>query len=106
MLVGTAVVEGGPCLAMFELAGGTRFVRDGDEIVSGLRLVQVRMNRIDVERNGVHDKLRLGWSEGNRQQDRPGSIRGSSVLDGRWRLREYLKEQGRNPTELLGRHPG
>jgi hypothetical protein len=105
-LIGTAVVEGGTSFALFQSASGTRLVREGDEIASGLRLVQVRRARTDVERNGIQQEIRLGSSEGVRQQAQPGSTPRDPFLDGRWRLREYLKEQDRNLTELLGRHPG
>jgi len=94
-LIGTAVVEGGTSFAVFQLAGKTRMVREGDEIASGLRLVQVRMNRIDVERNGIHEEIRLGSSEGNRQQVRSGSTRVASGVEVRKRLREDLRAKGR-----------
>jgi len=93
-LIGTAVVEGGTSFAVFQSASGTRFVREGDEIASGVRLVQVRRNRIDVERDGVHEEIRLGSSEGIRQQIPSGSIRRASGIEARARLREYLKEKG------------
>ena len=93
-LIGTAVVEGGTSFAVFQLAGATRLVREGDEIAGGVRLVQVRRNRIDVERDGVHEEIRLGSSEGVREQVRPGSTRVASGIEARARLREYLKEKG------------
>jgi hypothetical protein len=93
-LVGTAVIEGGTSYAMFQSAKGTRLVREGDEIASGVRLIQVRRNRIDVERNGVHEEMRLGHSEGARQQFRPGSNPAGSGVEVRERLREYLKAKG------------
>jgi hypothetical protein len=99
-LVGTAVVEGGTSYAMFQTADGTRLVREGDEIAIGVRLVQVRRNRIDVERNGVHEEIRLGYSEGARQQFRPGSNPAGSGFETRARLREYLKEKGVLRQEL------
>jgi hypothetical protein len=73
-LIGTAVVEGGPSIAFLQLATGTRFVREGDEIVAGIRLVKVWRNRIDVERGGSHQEIRPGPSEGLPYQARPGSI--------------------------------
>ena len=91
-------------MALFELAGGSRFVRDEDELVSGLRLVQFRMNRIDVERNGVHEELRLGWSEGNRQQDRPVWMRGASTQGGLESLWGSNKEKVQYRREMLARH--
>ena len=93
-LVGTAVAEGGTSYAMFQSASGTRLVREGEEIVSGVRLVQIRRNRIDVERNGVHEEIRLGWSQGARQQFRPGSNPAGSGVEARARLREHLKAKG------------
>ena len=93
-LVGTAVIEGGTSYAMFQSASGTRLLREGEEIVSGVRLVQIRRNRIDVERNGVHEEIRLGWSQGARQQVRPGSNPAGSGVEARARLREHLKAKG------------
>jgi hypothetical protein len=93
-LMGTAVVEGGTSYAMFQLAGGTRLVREGEEITDGVRLVQVRRNRIDVERNGVHQEIRLGGIEGARQQVRPGSNPAGSGFEARGRLIEHLKAKG------------
>jgi Type II secretion system protein C len=93
-LVGTAVIEGGTSYAMFQSASGTRLVREGDEIASGVRLVQVRMNRIDIERNGVHEEIRLGYSQGARQQFRPGSNPAGSGVEKRALQREYLKAKG------------
>jgi hypothetical protein len=94
-LTGTVVVEGGISYAMFQSAKGTRLVREGDEITSGMRLVQVRRNRIDVERNGVREEIRLGWSEGVGQQVRLGSNPAGSGREARARLREYLRARGR-----------
>ena len=94
-LTGTVVVEGGTSYAMFQSANGTRLVREGDEIASGVRLVQVKRNRIDVERNGVREEIRLGWSEGTRQQVRLGSNPAGSGREARARLREYLRARGR-----------
>jgi hypothetical protein len=48
-----------------------------------------------VERDGVHEEIRLGSSEGNRQQIRPGSTRVASGIEARALLREYLREKGR-----------
>jgi len=94
-LTGTVVVEGGTSYAMFQSANGTRLVREGDEISSGVRLVQVKRNRIDVERNGVREEIRIGWSEGTRQQVRLGSNPAGSGREARARLREYLRARGR-----------
>ena len=58
LLIGTAVVEGGPSYALLQLTTGTRFVREGDEIVAGMRLVKVWRNRIDVDRAGVRQDIR------------------------------------------------
>ena len=93
-LVGTAVVEGGTSYAMFQSASGTRLVKEGEEIVSGVRLVQIRRNRIDVERNGVHEEIRLGYSQGARQQVRRGSNPAGSGAEVRARLIEHLKSKG------------
>ena len=93
-LIGTAVVEGGTSYAVFQSASGTRLVREGDDIVSGVRLVQIWKNRIDVERNGVQQEIRLGWSEGIRQQFRPGSNPAGSGAEKRARLIEHLKSKG------------
>ena len=45
-------------MAILQLPTETRFVREGDEIVPGLRLVKVWRNRIDVERAGVVQDMR------------------------------------------------
>jgi hypothetical protein len=71
-LIGTAVVEGGPSIAFLQLATGARSVREGDEIVAGVRLVKVWRNRIDVERAGVHQEIRPG--PGEVPADRVGPI--------------------------------
>jgi len=94
-LVGTAVVEGGTSFAVFQVASGTRLVREGDEIAGGVRLVQVRRNQIEVERNGVREEIRLGSSAGVRQQVRSGSTRVESGVEIRRRLREDLRARGR-----------
>jgi len=94
-LIGTAVVEGGISYAVFQSAGGTRMVREGDEIAGGVRLVQVRKNRVDVERNGVSEEIRLGYSEGARHQVRHGSNPAGSGREARARLREDLRARGR-----------
>jgi hypothetical protein len=60
-LIGTAVIEGGSSIAVLKLATGIRFVREGDEILPGLRLVKVARNRIDVERVGVLQDIRSRW---------------------------------------------
>ncbi len=57
-LIGTAVVDGGASMAVLQLPGGPRFVREGDEISPGVRLVKVWRNRIDVERAGVVQDMR------------------------------------------------
>jgi hypothetical protein len=105
-LIGTAVVAGGPSIAVLQLSTGTRYVREGDEIVSGLRLVKVERNRIDVERAGVHQEIRPGSNEATRYQVRPGSIRGEATeaeLEG---LREYRKQKFNDTLEWLTRHRG
>jgi len=94
-LIGTVVVEGGTSIAVFQSASGTKFVREGDEIASGVRLVQVRRNRIDVERNGVHEEIRIGSSQGVGQQVRRGSNPAGSGVEVRARLREDLRARGR-----------
>lgn len=94
-LIGTAVVEGGTSYAVFQSANGPRLVREGDEIAGGMRLVQVRRNRIDVESNGIQQEIRLGWSEGVGQQVRPGSTRAASGKEMRALLREDLRARGR-----------
>ncbi|HSW49547.1 MAG TPA: hypothetical protein VLH09_05195 [Bryobacteraceae bacterium] len=61
-LIGTAVVDGGASMAVLQLPGGPRFVREGDEISPGVRLVKVWRNRIDVERAGVVQDMRARQS--------------------------------------------
>jgi hypothetical protein len=63
-LIGTAVVDGGASMAILQLPTETRFVREGDEIVPGMRLAKVWRNRIDVERAGVVQDMRARQSSG------------------------------------------
>jgi hypothetical protein len=63
-LIGTAVIEGGSSIAVLKLTSGIRFVREGDEILPGMRLVKVSRNRIDVERAGVLQDIRSRWNSG------------------------------------------
>jgi hypothetical protein len=92
-LIGTAVLERGPSIAVLQLTTGTRYVREGDEIVSGVRLVKVWRNRIDVERAGVHQEIRQGSNEGPSYQARPGSgsTREGSIQGGRLGRSLYYK---------------
>ena len=94
-LIGTVVVEGGTSYAMFQSGSRSRLVREGEEIAGGVRLVLVRRNRIDVERNGVHEEIRLGSSQGVGQQVRSGSNPAGSGREARARLREDLRARGR-----------
>ena len=95
-LIGTAVFEGGPSIAFLQLATGTRFVREGDEIVTGVRLVKVWRNRIDVERAGVHQEIRPGSNEGPPDQVLPGPMRAEAVHGDVDRLWETLGRSGRS----------
>jgi len=52
-LIGIIVVERGPSYALFRTASGSRVVREGEEIVEGARLLQVRTDWIVVERQGI-----------------------------------------------------
>lgn len=63
-LIGTAVVDGGASMAILQLPTETRFVREGGEIVPGMRLVKVWRNRIDVERAGVVQDMRAPQGSG------------------------------------------
>jgi flagellar basal body-associated protein FliL len=94
-LIGTAVVEGGISYAVFQSGSRTRLVREGDEISSGVLLVQVKRNRIDVERNGVREEMRIGSSQGAGQQVRFGSNPAGSGREARARLRDHLRATGR-----------
>ena len=105
-LVGTVVIEGGSSVALFQMAGGARFVREGDEIVSGVRLVRVGRNRIDVERNGLHEEIRLGSNEGIGGQVRPGSFRGPVTETDVQRLWDYRRQKVNNILEWVSRHKG
>jgi hypothetical protein len=69
-LVGTVVVDGGPSLAVFEGARGSRLVWEGEEIAPGMRVLKVDWDWVDVERGGIRQEIRLGSSEGM-----PGEIR-------------------------------
>jgi hypothetical protein len=94
-LIGTAVVGRGPSIAVLQLTTGSRYVREGDEIVAGIRLVKVWRDRIDVERNGVHEEIRIGSNQGVGQQVLSGSNPAGSGSEARARLREDLKARGR-----------
>jgi hypothetical protein len=100
-LIGTAVVEGGPSIAFLQLTTGTRFVREGDEIVAGMRLVKVWRNRIDVERAGVHQEIRPGSIEEPRYEARSDSIRTEAARGDVDRLWET---QGRTGRSLFYSH--
>lgn len=105
-LVGTAVVEGGASFAVFQLPGGTRFVREGGEIAGGLHLVQVLRNRVDVERNGVRDEIFMDWDqEGSMPQDRPTLARAAiqGGAESPWGSHRDKVEYRR---EMMARHRG
>ena len=91
-LIGTAVVDGGASMAILQLPAGTRFVREGDEITPGMRLVKVWRNRIDVERAGVLQDMRARQSSG------PVSRRGEAIQANvaPERLRESYGRVGRS----------
>jgi hypothetical protein len=94
-LIGTAVVEGGPSIAFLQLATGTRFVREGDEIVAGVRLVKVWRNRIDVERAGTHLDIR---PTSNPEPPSAGRMAASGDVDRLW------ETQGRTGRSLFYSH--
>ncbi len=104
-LIGTAVVEGGSSVAVFQLAAGTRVVREGDEITNGVRLAQVRRNRIDVERGGIHQEIRIGSSVGI-QQVGPDSVSGSSTRLSVNPAQEFARQKARLRQEWLARNRG
>ena len=95
-LIGTAVLEGGPSIAFLQLATGARSVREGDEIVAGIRLVKVWRNRIDVERAGVHQEIRPGSTEGPQDQVPISPMRAEAVHGDVDRLWETLGRSGRS----------
>jgi len=95
-LIGTAVVEGGSSIAFLQLVTGTRFVREGDEIVAGMRLVKVWRNRIDVERAGVHQEIRPGSTEEPRYQAYSGPMRAEAARGDVDRLWETHGRTGRS----------
>lgn len=100
-LIGTAVVDGGPSIAFLQLTTGTRFVREGDEIVAGVRLVKVWRNRIDVERAGVHQEIRPGSTEEHQYQAQSVPVRGEAApadVDRLW------ETQGRTGRSLFYSH--
>lgn len=63
-LIGVAVVQGGPSYAIFQLGNRSVLVREGDEIVAGLQLRQVRWRSIDAERGGVLQEIYIGQGDG------------------------------------------
>jgi hypothetical protein len=75
VLAGTFVVEGGRSFALFQPAEGFRLVREGDEIVAGVRLVKVRTTAIVVERDGLSQEIPLKLIGG-------GAVAGRSGLAG------------------------
>jgi len=99
-LIGTAVVEGAPSIAFLQLTNGTRFVREGEEIVAGVRLVKVWRNRIDVERAGVHQEIRPGSTEEPRYQAQSDSIRVAPPAD----VDRLWETQGRTGRSLFYSH--
>jgi len=105
-LIGTAVVEGGSSLAVFQLTSGTRLVREGDEIANGVRLVEVRRNRIEVERDGIHQEIRLGSNEGIRQGVHTGSIRRAPTEVDTGGTRDFRRDKARLLQEWLAGHRG
>jgi hypothetical protein len=100
-LIGTAVLERGPSIAVLQLATGTRYVREGDEIVSGLRLVKVSRDRIKVERAGVHQEIRQGSNAEPQYQAHSGPMRGEPAQGDVDRLWET---QGRTGRSLFYSH--
>jgi len=105
-LIGTAVIEGGRSYAVFQMAEGARFVREGDEIVGGVRLVQIERNRVGVDSNGIQQEIRLGSSDGIQQQVRPGSIRGPVTEADVQRLWDYRRQKVNSILEWVSRHKG
>ena len=87
--------KGGISYAVFQSGSSARLVREGDEISIGVLLVQVKMSRIDVERNGVREEIRFGSIQGVGQQVLSGSNPAGSGREARARLREDLRARGR-----------
>lgn len=63
-LIGTAVVDHGSSVAVIQFPNGTRYVREGEELTTGMRLVKVRRDRIDFERAGVVQDMRARSGSG------------------------------------------
>lgn len=95
-LIGTAVVDGATSIAFLQLISGTRFVREGEEIVDGIRLVRVWRNRIGVERGGRHQEIRSDSNEGIGNHAPPYPNSGEIAPDDVDRLRETQGRMGRS----------
>jgi len=99
-LIGISVGRGGPSYAVFQSGGRTVLVREGNEIAPGLRLVQVRWKRVDAERDGVVEEIRIGGGEGT-------GVYRQTVLgrtdEGSQALREQARRRVRYETNLFGR---
>ncbi|MEW6488097.1 MAG: type II secretion system protein GspC [Thermodesulfobacteriota bacterium] len=63
-LFGTAVVDGGLSFALVQAANEIKLVRAGEEVEPGARLVEVRADRILVERGGGPEEVLLYPPEG------------------------------------------
>jgi hypothetical protein len=63
-LMGTVVVQDGQSLAILGSVNGYRQVAEGEDISEGVRLRQVRTDRIVVERGGAVQEIRLGSTVG------------------------------------------
>ena len=92
-LIGTAVVDGGASMAILQLPGGPRFVREGDEITPGMRLVKVWRNRIDVERAGVVQDMRARQSSSGPVAAEAALVQAGIAPE---RLREVYGRTGRS----------
>lgn len=85
VLAGTFVVEGGTSFALLQPAGEMRLVRQGDEIVAGARLAEVRTDRIVVDVAGTRQEYLLSQARGGAVPrvaplaPAVGNVRGSSV---------------------------
>ncbi|MBI5018634.1 MAG: hypothetical protein HZB55_24535 [Deltaproteobacteria bacterium] len=63
-LTGTVVVEGGPSFAIFQPGDGLILVREGEEVVRGIRLLEVQHDRVVLEEDSQRRELTLGGIPG------------------------------------------
>jgi len=95
-LIGISVVEGDHSYAVFELPDRSVIVREGNEIIPGLRLVKVEWRGIDAESNGEIIKYRVGH----------GGSYGGNNLGRKSEGAQIMRERARSRVRVLTNLPG